>query len=145
MSTASDAFENEIVTIVSNHIGEELPATLPDWMIKEGIVPCATIVSVDGIGSKSKDNKTDVIIKLSKGEAIKISAKLRNADYFGNYFDALSTKFLTESVGFAPFLIHCSNFSLSITIVEGSVIGSYVPIFSMILPSLATLESATTM
>lgn len=71
MSTASDAFENEIVTIVSNHIGEELPATLPDWMIKEGIVPCATIVSVDGIGSKSKDNKTDVIIKLSKGKQLK--------------------------------------------------------------------------
>ena len=94
MSTASDAFENEIVTIVSNHIGEELPATLPDWMIKEGIVPCATIVSVDGIGSKSKDNKTDVIIKLSKGEAIKISAKLRNADYFGNWYG--HKRFLAE-------------------------------------------------
>ena len=34
MSVASDAFEHEIVTMVSKHIGEELPATLPDWMIK---------------------------------------------------------------------------------------------------------------
>ena len=83
MSQASDAFENEIVTMVSNHIGEKLPYSLPDWMINKGIEPNATIVSVDGIGSKSKDNKTDVIIKLSEGEPIKISAKLRNADYFG--------------------------------------------------------------
>lgn len=86
MSQASDAFENEIVTMVSNHIGEKLPYTLPDWMINEGIKPNATIVSVDGIGSKNKDNKTDVIIKLSEGEPIKISAKLRNADYFGNWY-----------------------------------------------------------
>lgn len=94
MSKASDAFENEIVTMVSKHIGEKLPSTLPDWMIKEGIVPNATILSVDGIGSKSKDNKTDVIIKLSKGEPIKISAKLRNADYFGNWYG--HKRFLTE-------------------------------------------------
>ncbi|CCZ92643.1 putative uncharacterized protein [Coprococcus eutactus CAG:665] len=86
MSKASDAFENEIVTMVSKHIGESLPSTLPDWMLKEGIIPGAKIVSVDGIGSKSKDNKTDVIIKLSEGEPIKISAKLRNADYFGNWY-----------------------------------------------------------
>ena len=86
MSKASDAFENEIVTMVSKHIGENLPSTLPDWMLKEGIIPGAKIVSVDGIGSKSKDNKTDVIIKLSEGEPIKISAKLRNADYFGNWY-----------------------------------------------------------
>lgn len=86
MSKASDIFENEIVSMVSNHIGESLPSTLPDWMLKEGIIPRAKIVSVDGIGSKSKNNKTDVIIKLSVGEPIKISAKLRNADYFGNWY-----------------------------------------------------------
>lgn len=86
MSKASDTFEKEIVTMVSKHIGESLPSTLPDWMLKEGIIPGAKIVSVDGIGSKSKDNKTDVIIKLSEGEPIKISAKLRNADYFGNWY-----------------------------------------------------------
>ncbi len=86
MSKASDAFENEIVTMVSKHIGECLPPTLPNWMLNEGIIPSAKIVSVDGIGSKSKDNKTDVIIRLSEGEPIKISAKLRNADYFGNWY-----------------------------------------------------------
>lgn len=86
MSKASDAFENEIVTMVSKQIGESLPSTLPNWMLKEGISPGAKIVFVDGIGSKSKDNKTDVIIKLSEGEPIKISAKLRNADYFGNWY-----------------------------------------------------------
>lgn len=48
MSQASDAFENEIVTMVSNHIGEKLPYSLPDWMINKGIEPNATIVSVDG-------------------------------------------------------------------------------------------------
>ena len=86
MSKASDAFEKEIVEMVNKHIGEHLPSILPDWMIDEGIVPKATIVSVDGIGSKSKNNKTDVIIKLNEGEPIKISAKLRNADYFGNWY-----------------------------------------------------------
>ena len=100
MSQASDAFENEIVTMVSNHIGEKLPYSLPDWMINEGIEPNATIVSVDGIGSKSKDNKTDVIIKLSEGEPIKISAKLRNADYFGNWYG--HKRFLAE-FGMAAF------------------------------------------
>lgn len=64
----------EVEEMVSKHIGENLPSTLPDWMLKEGIIPGAKIVSVDGIGSKSKDNKTDVIIKLSEGEPIKISA-----------------------------------------------------------------------
>ena len=84
MSQASDAFENEIVTIGINHICEKFPYSETSLMIKKWIDPNATIVSVDGIGSKSKDNKTDVIIKLSEGEPIKISAKLRNADYFGN-------------------------------------------------------------
>ena len=36
---------------------------------------------------------------------------------------AFSIKDLTVSVGFAPFLIHFSTFSLSNTIVAGSVIG----------------------
>lgn len=94
MSIASDAFENEIVLMVNKHIGENLPPILPDWMLKEGIIPSAKIVSVHGIGSKSKDNKTDVIIKLSIGEPIKISAKLRNADYFGNWYG--HKRFLAE-------------------------------------------------
>ena len=94
MSRASDAFEKEIVDMVNAHIGEQLPSILPKWMIQEGIVPGSIIQSVDGIGSKSKDNKTDVIIKLNVGEPIKISAKLRNADYFGNWYG--HKRFITE-------------------------------------------------
>ena len=86
MSKKSNEFEKEIVTMVAKHLGETLPSELPDWMVNEGIIPGAVIISVDGIGSKSKENKTDVIIKLDKGEPIKISAKLRNADYFGNWY-----------------------------------------------------------
>ena len=37
-------------------------------------------------------------------------------------------------------MIHCSYFSLSKTIVDGFVIGSYVPICSMIFPSLGDFE-----
>lgn len=86
MSKASDAFEKAIVTMVKNHIGESLPATLPAWMLEEGILPNSIITEVKGIGSKDKMNKTDVIIYLSIGEPIKISAKLLNADYFGNWY-----------------------------------------------------------
>lgn len=50
MSKASDTFEKEIVTMVSKHIGESLPSTLPDWMLKEGIIPGAKIVSVPYVG-----------------------------------------------------------------------------------------------
>lgn len=86
MSKASDAFEKEIEYMVNSHIGENLPLSLPKWMINEGILPGSRIISAKGIGSKDRKNKTDVIIKLDKGEPIKISAKLRSADYFGNWY-----------------------------------------------------------
>lgn len=86
MSIASENFENEIVTMVNQHAGEQLPLTLPEWMIEEGVIPGATIIRAFGIGSLNRMNKTDVLIRLSVGEPIKISAKLRNADYFGNWY-----------------------------------------------------------
>ena len=86
MSKTSDAFENEIVYMVNLHIGERLPDTLPAWLIREGVKPGAKIVRADGIGSKDKKNKTDVVIYLEHSEPIKISAKLMNADYFGNWY-----------------------------------------------------------
>ena len=61
MSKTSVAFENEIVKMVNNHIEEPLPPILPDWMINEGIIPGAKIISVNRIGDRNKDNKTDVI------------------------------------------------------------------------------------
>lgn len=86
MSKASDAFEQEIVDMVGFHIGENLPLSLPRWLIQEGVVPGAKIIDVDGIGSKDRRNKTDVIIYLENSMPIKISAKLKNADYFGNWY-----------------------------------------------------------
>ncbi len=86
MSKASDAFEQEIVDMVSEHIGDNLPITLPRWLIEEGVVPGSRILAVDGIGSKDRRNKTDVIIFLENSMPIKISAKLKNADYFGNWY-----------------------------------------------------------
>lgn len=94
MSKKSVEFENEIVKMVSEHIGKSIPHTLPRWMIDEGILPGATISSVANIGSESRENKTDVIIRLNKGTPIKISAKLRNADYFGNWYG--HKRFLSE-------------------------------------------------
>ncbi|MEG2869744.1 MAG: hypothetical protein RR894_18590 [Terrisporobacter sp.] len=84
MSKKSDLFEQNI----SDFIGscDKLPSKLPDWMIALGIKPNAKIISSSRIGSKSKDNKTDVIINLDNCTPIKISAKLSNADYFGNWY-----------------------------------------------------------
>ena len=86
MSKASDAFEQEIVAMVSYHIGEALPMRLPQWLLREGIRPGAEILGVRGIGSKDRRNKTDVIINLRNSMPIKISAKLKNADYIGNWY-----------------------------------------------------------
>ena len=86
MSKASDAFEYDIVSMVAKHIGENLPMGLPGWLVSEGVRPGARIIGVEGIGSKDRKNKTDVIIYLENSEPIKISAKLRNADYFGNWY-----------------------------------------------------------
>ena len=86
MSKASDAFEQEIVGMIRHHIGETLPEQLPQWLVKEGVAPGAKILDVDGIGSKDRKNKTDVIVYLENSAPIKISAKLKNADYFGNWY-----------------------------------------------------------
>lgn len=86
MSRKSDKFESDLVNMVNNHIGEILPKNLPQWMLEEGIIPSSEIISCRGIGSINTNNKTDVIIDLSEGEPIKISAKLSNADYFGNWY-----------------------------------------------------------
>ncbi|WP_449461296.1 hypothetical protein [Streptococcus suis] len=75
---------------VKQNINQPLPTQLPKWMIDEGIVPGAIIQDVKGIGSKDSKNKTDVIIHLSEGAPIKISAKLLNADYFGNWYGHIS-------------------------------------------------------
>ncbi len=86
MSAASDAFENEIVAMVNRYRGQRIPSLLPNWLQGEGVVPGSVIIGARGIGSLDKMNKTDVIIYLENSEPIKISAKLMNADYFGNWY-----------------------------------------------------------
>ena len=94
MSRASDAFEYEIESMVNVHRGECLPTVLPHWLIAEDVRPGARIIGAEGIGSKDRHNKTDVVIYLENSEPIKISAKLMNADYFGNWYG--HKRFLVE-------------------------------------------------
>ena len=94
MSKVSDLLEQELVTLVEDYIGQRIPYDLPRWLIDESVRPGARIVDVDGIGSKSRLNKTDVLIILENSTPIKISAKLANADYFGNWYS--HKRFLDE-------------------------------------------------
>ena len=100
MSKVSDLLEQELVTLVEDYIGQRIPYDLPRWLIDEGVRPGARIVAVDGIGSKSRLNKTDVLIILENSAPIKISAKLANADYFGNWY---SHKRFLDEFGFEAF------------------------------------------
>ena len=94
MSKVSDLLEQKLVILVEDYIGRQIPFNLPRWLIDEGVRPGARIVDVDGIGSKSRLNKTDVLIILENSAPIKISAKLANADYFGNWYS--HRRFLDE-------------------------------------------------
>ena len=100
MSKASDLLEQKLVILVEDYIGQRIPFDLPRWLIGEGVRPGARIVDVDGIGSKSRLNKTDVLIILENSAPIKISAKLANADYFGNWY---SHKRFLDEFGFEAF------------------------------------------
>lgn len=55
-------------------------------MVELGIQPNAPILSSKGIGSKNKNNKTDILVSLGSSTDLKISAKLSSADYFGNWY-----------------------------------------------------------
>lgn len=44
------------------------------------------VTSFMRIGSKSPNNKTYILIKFASSPPLKISAKLSNADYFGNWY-----------------------------------------------------------
>ena len=111
MSKASETFEREIARMVNLHKGEKLPLKLPAWLKEEGVKPGATIIRADGIGSLDKNNKTDVVIYLRDSEPIKISAKLRNADYFGNWYG--HKRFLIEfgKAAFERMTRACTDFA----------------------------------
>lgn len=82
MSEASDELEFAIKRAVNSG---NIPSQLPQWLRDLGITPGANIISSERIGG-DKNNKTDVIINLGNSNPIKISAKLSNADYFGNWY-----------------------------------------------------------
>ncbi|BAY87368.1 hypothetical protein NIES267_68900 [Calothrix parasitica NIES-267] len=82
----SKASELEIAIANAAKAGDALPKILPNWMLNLGILPGNLITSSERIGNKSTTTKTDVLIKLRESPPLKISAKLSNADYFGNWY-----------------------------------------------------------
>ena len=84
MSKASDELENAIATIAK--IGKSLPKVIPIWMQNLGIKSGDIITNSSKIGNKSPNNKTDILIEFKDSPPLKISAKLNNADYFGNWY-----------------------------------------------------------
>lgn len=67
-------------------IGNQLPKTLPDWMLSLGILPEDKIINSKRIGTRDQTYKTDVIIQFQQSPNLKISAKLSNAGYYGNWY-----------------------------------------------------------
>ncbi|MCR4618500.1 MAG: hypothetical protein K5669_10010 [Lachnospiraceae bacterium] len=84
MSKKTDKLEQEIEELGRDNIGKPIPEKITDWMINEGILAGSIIESAERLGQEN--SKTDVLIRLKESQAIKISAKLANADYFGNWY-----------------------------------------------------------
>lgn len=84
MPKKAEKLEKELEALGKRNIGKSLPASIPDWMIREGILAGTVIESAERKGQKN--SKTDVLIKIKDSVPIKISAKLNNADYFGNWY-----------------------------------------------------------
>lgn len=78
--------EKELTNIINFYKNQTLPSILPSWLINLGVKANDTIIEASNIGSNNHLNKTDVIIKLNNSTPIKISMKLINADYFGNWY-----------------------------------------------------------
>ncbi len=84
MSKASEDLEKAITKIAK--LGASLPQNIPEWMQNLGVVPEDVITESTKIGNNSSNNKTDILIKFQKSPSLKISAKLSNAGYFGNWY-----------------------------------------------------------
>lgn len=82
MSKTSDKLEQDLANIIGSH--SRIPLSLPAWMIDLGIKPGAKIVNATRIGATNA--KTDVLVTLEDSTNIKISAKLNNAHFFGNWY-----------------------------------------------------------
>lgn len=88
MSTKSEKLEMDIEQICQSGDFQNIDFTKIDKELINffGLNSSVKIISSQKIGSKSPQNKTDVLVKLSNGKKIKISIKLSNADYYGNWY-----------------------------------------------------------
>ena len=84
MSKASQDLEKAIANAAK--VGTCLPENIPEWMQRIGILPEDIITESTKVGNNSPNSKTDVLIKFQKSKPLKISAKLSNAGYFGNWY-----------------------------------------------------------
>jgi hypothetical protein len=84
VSTKSDDLEKAISKVAK--IGNSLPKLIPDWMVDIGIQPGSLIINSERIGSKNANNKTDILIEFERCPPLKISAKLNNGEYYGNWY-----------------------------------------------------------
>jgi hypothetical protein len=86
-SPRSDAHEE---AIADGFRGRIIPDDLPKWMIELGIAPGAKVVK--SIVTGGSGIKPDVIVTFDKGSTLRISAKLSNADFFGNWYTKRKVK-----------------------------------------------------
>jgi len=84
MATGYSQFEMDMERFFHNN--NTLPDSIPNWLINLGINPRDTITSCRNMGSESPDNKTDILVEFANSTPLKISVKLDNADYFGNWY-----------------------------------------------------------
>jgi hypothetical protein len=84
MSKASEGMEKAIANTAKS--GSLLPQNIPEWMQRLSILPEDVILESRKIGNNSSNNKTDILIKFQRSQPLKISAKLSNAGYFGNWY-----------------------------------------------------------
>ena len=79
-------FEKDITRAIANLSGQQLPNCLPIWMKNIGINPGAVIIGATDIGPYNPKNKTDILVNLDNSGPLKISVKMQNADYMGNWY-----------------------------------------------------------
>lgn len=77
-------FEEDLKNKIETFIGKDLPKTIPIWMVQLGIRPESKISNVRRVGQSG--SKTDVLVAFDNGRKLKISVKMSNADYFGNWY-----------------------------------------------------------
>lgn len=84
MATGYSQFETDMECFFNQN--KTLPQTLPQWLIDLGVTPGDTITNCKNMGGDSHENKTDILVEFANSQPLKISVKLDNADYFGNWY-----------------------------------------------------------